>query len=452
MVKSREIDIPNSCWNNKSSNKKENESTTANDLNDFDKFMEELRQQKNSTNSTTLDEKKQGICLDQETIEINDPWKTDVRSIWDSSSSESKCIPTYDFRSIWDTTYDTPIKSNADVCQETNNSSLVKTIKPSESFCVDQVLVSKASNPTISKPLPQEVFQQQNVPALINGSVQSYSPTQSLKTISPTQSLTLPRQLTANTIIAGSTPIVYQQTFQPTYKLVAYPTVYVPCTTLVTGYPYQQACVTPPRIPAGHTGKYKTELCRQFTIYGNCKYGEKCQFAHGDFELREVKKHPKYKTELCKTFHLTGFCNYGKRCHFIHKTSSLTDEELQSLELSDDYSSSDSSSPVSSCISDKNLENLGTNQTLPRNIPGNFSNMNLGSAAQSPSSHFSSIATTSSLSKHDQKQQRTWADLFSASSKENNDFSDSTDTKQEKQLNLNLPSLEKLCDIDAKNE
>lgn len=72
------------------------------------------------------------------------------------------------------------------------------------------------------------------------------------------------------------------------------------------------------------SGRYKTELCRPFEETGECKYGEKCQFAHGAYELRQLPRHPKYKTELCRTFHTTGFCPYGPRCHFIHK------EELSS--------------------------------------------------------------------------------------------------------------------------
>ena len=64
--------------------------------------------------------------------------------------------------------------------------------------------------------------------------------------------------------------------------------------------------------------KYKTELCKSFRETGNCKYGEKCQFAHGAAELRSVPRHPKYKTEKCKSFHTTGFCPYGPRCDFIH--------------------------------------------------------------------------------------------------------------------------------------
>ncbi|KAI1284933.1 mRNA decay activator protein ZFP36L1 [Halotydeus destructor] len=69
------------------------------------------------------------------------------------------------------------------------------------------------------------------------------------------------------------------------------------------------------------SSRYKTEMCRPFEENGVCKYGEKCQFAHGYHELRNLHRHPKYKTELCRTFHTTGFCPYGPRCHFIHNNS-----------------------------------------------------------------------------------------------------------------------------------
>lgn len=67
-----------------------------------------------------------------------------------------------------------------------------------------------------------------------------------------------------------------------------------------------------------NSSRYKTELCRPFEENGACKYGDKCQFAHGIHELRSLSRHPKYKTELCRTFHTIGFCPYGPRCHFIH--------------------------------------------------------------------------------------------------------------------------------------
>ncbi|XP_041353758.1 mRNA decay activator protein ZFP36L2-like [Gigantopelta aegis] len=67
-----------------------------------------------------------------------------------------------------------------------------------------------------------------------------------------------------------------------------------------------------------NSSRYKTELCRPFEESGHCKYGDKCQFAHGGHELRNLARHPKYKTDLCRTFHTIGFCPYGPRCHFIH--------------------------------------------------------------------------------------------------------------------------------------
>ncbi|CAL1696384.1 unnamed protein product [Somion occarium] len=65
-------------------------------------------------------------------------------------------------------------------------------------------------------------------------------------------------------------------------------------------------------------GLYKTELCRSWEEKGSCRYGSKCQFAHGEEELRKVQRHPKYKTEICRTFWVSGSCPYGKRCCFIH--------------------------------------------------------------------------------------------------------------------------------------
>ncbi|OTF79744.1 hypothetical protein BLA29_001510 [Euroglyphus maynei] len=75
------------------------------------------------------------------------------------------------------------------------------------------------------------------------------------------------------------------------------------------------------------SSRYKTELCRSYAEVGHCKYGDKCQFAHGDEELRTITRHPKFKTENCKSFHSTGFCPYGPRCHFIHNS----DESKKSL-------------------------------------------------------------------------------------------------------------------------
>ena len=73
-----------------------------------------------------------------------------------------------------------------------------------------------------------------------------------------------------------------------------------------------------PASPKQQHSLYKTELCRSWEESGACRYGAKCQFAHGRDELRPVLRHPKYKTEVCRTFASQGCCPYGSRCRFIH--------------------------------------------------------------------------------------------------------------------------------------
>lgn len=107
--------------------------------------------------------------------------------------------------------------------------------------------------------------------------------------------------------------------------------------------------------------RYKTELCRSFDETGLCKYGEKCQFAHGYHELRSLNRHPKYKTVLCRTYHCTGYCPYGPRCHFVHdecsetipsqpKSSSISPSSSFGSDIRSSVSSSRSISPMDSPI------------------------------------------------------------------------------------------------------
>jgi hypothetical protein len=120
--------------------------------------------------------------------------------------------------------------------------------------------------------------------------------------------------------------------------------------------------------PKAKNRLYKTELCRSFIEHRRCPYGERCQYALGEVDVREVPRHPKFKTELCRTFHNTGYCPYGPRCHFVHSNSSsiqqsqptttatphlslsLTMPNLHSLSGDETYSSSSigSDSPTSS--------------------------------------------------------------------------------------------------------
>jgi len=70
-------------------------------------------------------------------------------------------------------------------------------------------------------------------------------------------------------------------------------------------------------------------MCHYWEMYGTCKYGNSCAFAHGSDELNKRKMSSNYKTKLCKQFFELGYCAYGVRCQFSHKKikESPEDEE-----------------------------------------------------------------------------------------------------------------------------
>ena len=65
--------------------------------------------------------------------------------------------------------------------------------------------------------------------------------------------------------------------------------------------------------------KWKTEICRYWEMYGECKFGENCAFAHGDSELKQRKLTFNYKTKACKQFFLFLYWSYGSRYQFRYK-------------------------------------------------------------------------------------------------------------------------------------
>ena len=73
--------------------------------------------------------------------------------------------------------------------------------------------------------------------------------------------------------------------------------------------------------------KWKTEMCHYWEMYGKCKYGNTCAFAHGIDELNKRKMSSNYKTKPCKQFFEIGYCTYGIRCQFSHKLSKEIEEE-----------------------------------------------------------------------------------------------------------------------------
>jgi len=73
---------------------------------------------------------------------------------------------------------------------------------------------------------------------------------------------------------------------------------------------------------------YKTELCDTFTEFGECKYGDHCQYAHGEHELHDkpvVVLPTSYKTVRCKNYWgNNSFCPFGSNCRFAHDNIDMT--------------------------------------------------------------------------------------------------------------------------------
>ena len=75
-------------------------------------------------------------------------------------------------------------------------------------------------------------------------------------------------------------------------------------------------------------------MCKHFNTQQGCSYGDKCQFAHGQNELRPMdnkmlqnpmnkitntqKNALNYKIVKCKNWEKDGTCKYGVHCTFAH--------------------------------------------------------------------------------------------------------------------------------------
>ena len=84
--------------------------------------------------------------------------------------------------------------------------------------------------------------------------------------------------------------------------------------------------------------KWKTEICHYWEMYGECKFGDNCAFAHGDYELKQRKLTYNYKTKPCKQFFEIGYCSYGSRCQFSHKKEDLKNQKNDGYNLDDKVS------------------------------------------------------------------------------------------------------------------
>ncbi|XP_020495655.1 mRNA decay activator protein ZFP36 [Labrus bergylta] len=151
-----------------------------------------------------------------------------------------------------------------------------------------------------------------------------------------------------------------------------------PATTTVAPPPgFPPSSVLPPLIPQMVSpNRYKTELCRGFQETGSCKYGSKCQFAHGEPELRGLYRHPKYKTEPCRTFYNFGYCPYGSRCHFIHE-GSISGGPLQSAKYQNQQQPTGTRHQLRQSVSFAGF--LGSSRNSPPpSFPSSFNDPNLG--------------------------------------------------------------------------
>lgn len=76
-------------------------------------------------------------------------------------------------------------------------------------------------------------------------------------------------------------------------------------------------------------------MCKNFELYGKCKYGDKCSFAH-DRRMMMIKTDVSvlYKTKLCKKFSANGYCPYGMKCQFIHDFQDLNAKKEEVISAS----------------------------------------------------------------------------------------------------------------------
>ena len=92
----------------------------------------------------------------------------------------------------------------------------------------------------------------------------------------------------------------------------------------------------------GHANpRYKTALCKKYMQSQSCPYGDKCQFAHGEQELRSFNGHQQnmmyaigmgsknqnnmlnYKIVKCKNWEKDKSCKYGAHCTYAHGEEEL---------------------------------------------------------------------------------------------------------------------------------
>lgn len=123
---------------------------------------------------------------------------------------------------------------------------------------------------------------------------------------------------------------------------------------------------------SGGKSFYKTEICRSWEDFGSCRYGAKCQFAHGKEELRPTRFSNKNKseTQMCKSYS-SGSGSYGSKCRLSHEQNyspaSGTDSPFTMTSLSSRIVSQNVS-PASATDSPVSVISSKTQTVLPINL------------------------------------------------------------------------------------
>jgi tristetraprolin len=129
--------------------------------------------------------------------------------------------------------------------------------------------------------------------SLLNGSISSFAPGLYPPTLHPSMSIFPNQFYGAQDVVAAQLAARLPAQFTGAYSVPpqtpngeATPTT---PTASINGQPG-------PSANNRKLGLYKTELCRSWEEKGSCRYGAKCQFAHGEEELRKVSRHPKVRS------------------------------------------------------------------------------------------------------------------------------------------------------------
>jgi hypothetical protein len=135
---------------------------------------------------------------------------------------------------------------------------------------------------------PSAAIRDANALALLNNNMQSFNPSMFQPAIPPQGMQPMyPNQY------YGAQELAVQQVMAA--RLQAQYTGYSAAGPAESGVasPTSSSGQTGPSANNRKLGLYKTELCRSWEEKGTCRYGAKCQFAHGEDELRRVSRHPK---------------------------------------------------------------------------------------------------------------------------------------------------------------